>query len=108
MRTTKQLPFWERAKILIRAHKISQEKFAAYVGVNLSTLKYWICYGLLPDVEIAINIADALGVSVEFLVRGTDGKSLENRKAETLLRKNAAKAIKAMAQKIEESASLIG
>jgi transcriptional regulator with XRE-family HTH domain len=108
MRIPKQLPFWERAKILIRAHKISQEKFAAYVGVSFGTFKHWICYGLLPDVETAVNIADALGVSVEFLVRGTGGKSLENRKEEAFIRKTAARAIKEMASKIEESAGLIG
>jgi len=74
MRVPTEHPFWNRVKKILRAHKISQIKFAANLGIHYSTLKYWICYGLLPEIETAFSIADALGVSIDYLVRGTDDK----------------------------------
>jgi transcriptional regulator with XRE-family HTH domain len=68
-------PFWIRVKALIKAQKTSQEKLAAQINVSYSTLKYWMCYGLLPSVGVALDISDALGVSVEFLVRGNHSAS---------------------------------
>ena len=102
------LPFWERAKKLIRAHKISQEKFAACVGINFSTFRNWMCYGVLPDVNSAYRIAVALGVSVEFLVTGNDGEAQRVRELDTLSRKIAAANIKKLARKINKDAALIG
>ena len=108
MRIPKSVPFWERVKSLIRAHKISQEKFAFYVNINFSTFRNWMCYGVIPDAVSACDIADSLGVSVEYLVRGTEGKAMENREKECLARKIAAQDIKKMAMKIEKNAGLIG
>ena len=100
-------PFWERAKKLIKAHKITQEKFAAYVGINFSTFRNWICYGITPDLYSAYDIAVALGVSMEYLVTGNDGKAMQNREEEILKRKDAAKNIKKMAIQIEKDANLL-
>ena len=108
MRTPEAIPFWERAKKLIRAHKISQEKFAAYIGISFGTLKNWLCYGIIPDAETTYNIAVALGVSMEYLIKGTDGAANEQRKREALTRKIAAADIKNMALEIEKNAGLIG
>jgi len=102
------LPFWERTKKLIKAHKITQEKFASYIGVVPGTFKNWLYYGIVPDVITACNIADALGVSVEYLVRGTDGKAMEERENDTLQRKKAASEIKKMALQIKNKAALVG
>jgi transcriptional regulator with XRE-family HTH domain len=86
----------------MRAHKISREKFAAYIGVSFGTLKNWLGYNRLPDIYTACDIADALGVSVDYLARGKDGAriSLENRKKIIYLRKTAIANIKKMAVKI--------
>jgi transcriptional regulator with XRE-family HTH domain len=95
-------PFWGRVKILIRAHKISREKFAAYIGISYDTFRNWIRYNRLPDIYTACDIADALGVSVDYLARGKDGTdiSLENRKKAVYLRKTVIANIKKMAIKI--------
>ena len=104
MKTPKLDPFWERTKKLLRAHKITQKKFSAYIGIKYATLKSWLYFSRLPDVYTACDIADALGVSVNFLVRGDDTKAVENREHRILKRKSAAAEIKKMALQIRKSA----
>jgi len=102
-------PFWERVKKIIRSHKTSQEKFASHLNVNCNTMKHWMCYGILPDVVTASNIADALGVSIEFLVKGDDGDSATGSDDdEVITRKLAVADIRRMALQIERSACVIG
>ena len=80
-------PFWTRTLELIKAHKVSRAKFAAYIGVSYDTFRNWVYRNRIPIAHDACNIADALGVSVEYLVRGKDGlgialtmKQVEKRK----------------------------
>ena len=108
MREKEDIPFWNRAKKHIRAHKISQKNFAEYIGVNYNTLKFWMCYGYYPDVKTTYDIATALGVSIEFLLTGEEGKAMKIREHETLARKTAAANIKKMALRIEKNAGVIG
>ena len=108
MKILKDDPFWERVKKLTKAHKISLEKFAEHVDVSYNTLKSWIRYNRIPDAYTSFDIAVALGVSVEYLVTGADGKASEIREREALTRKTAAAAIKKMTRLIRENAKLIG
>ena len=108
MKTPYLDPFWERVKKLIRAHKITQEKFAAYIGVSFNTFKSWLRFNRIPNAYVCHDIAVALGVSVEFLVEGVDGKAMEKREQEALARKTAAGDIKKMARLIRRSAAMIG
>ena len=54
--------------------KISQRNFSVSIGMNYSTFRFWVCYGHLPDVETACDIARALGVTVEYLLKGVPQK----------------------------------
>ena len=101
-------PFWERVKQLTKAHKISLEKFAGYIGISHNTLKGWIRFNRIPNAYTAHDIAVALGVSVEYLVTGIDGKASESREREALTRKTAAAEIKKMTRLIKKNAKLIG
>ena len=92
----------------MKAHKITQKNFALYVGVPYGTYKDWLCYGVYPDAYTMCNIADALGVSVEYLVRGADGRAAERREREVLKRKNAAVMIKKYTKGIEKHAEILG
>lgn len=107
MDTEKTDPFWERVKKLIKAHKITQEKFSEYIYIPFNTLKTWLRYNRIPDAYTTCDIAEALGVSVEYLVRGEDGKALEIRVKETQTRKTAAAEIRKMTSIIREKARLI-
>ena len=86
--------FWTRAKALMKAHKISQKKFAEYIEVPTDTFLGWIKHNRIPDAITACLIAEALGVTVEYLVRGTDDINFEERAHRTSEQKSAATEIK--------------
>ena len=100
------LPFWERVKKLLRSQKLSQKDFACLRGINYSSLRHWMCYGLYPDAKTAYDIAISLGVSLEYLLTGIDGNALRIREQELLAGKRAAMKIKRILRKIDESADL--
>jgi len=95
-------------KKLIKVHKVSQKEFSEYIGVHYNTVKSWIYFNRIPDADTAYDIASALGVSVEYLVRGNDGEAVKNRQMETLSRKTAAQNIMKMVKKIEKNVAVIG
>ena len=72
-------PFWTRTQILIKARKISQENFARLVGINYNTYRCWKYNNRIPDAVSACDIANALGVTVEYLVKGKD-QAMKKRK----------------------------
>ena len=81
--------FWERVRLQMKAHKITQKKFSEYLGVPYSTFNAWIYYKRSPEVFTAFDIASALGVSMEYLVIGEEGKKEKERMADTETRKTA-------------------
>jgi len=100
--------FWSRVKLLIKAHKTNQAKFAEYIGVNQSTFRGWIYHDRIPDIEIALYIAAALGVSPEFLVFGEDVKNEEIRAQQVKERKTAAFRIRKLNNEIRKELERIG
>lgn len=70
------LDFWQNVKTLIKNKNTKQQAVADIAGISLLTMRGWITHDRLPDVVSAFKIAQALGVSVEYLVTGkeTDGK----------------------------------
>ena len=94
--------FWMRIKAQIKAHRITQGQFAEYIDVPKSTFYSWLKYRRSVEVATAYNIATALGVSLEYLVTGHEGKSAEERMKEIELRKNAGAEIKKLIKKLEE------
>ena len=65
-----ECPFWDRTRKLLKENKITQAELAVKLDIPYSTLRYWMCYGFMPDVELACEIADLLDVQVEYLVKG--------------------------------------
>ena len=84
----------------MKSHKITQKKFALYTGIPHRTLVGWIHRNCIPDASRACVIAEALGVTVEYLVRGSDDINAEERMHQTSERKTAAKEIGKLALKI--------
>jgi len=94
--------FWSRVKTLIKAHKLSQAQFAKHIGVNPTTFYGWIYHKRIPDLGTALYIAAALGVDVEFLAFGKDGKAMEIHTRQVEERKNAAERIKKLSDRMQE------
>lgn len=68
--------FWMRVKMLIKERKMTQKQFAKDLGIPTGTFEGLIYHNRMPILTIAMQIANALDVSVEYLVSGKD-RSLE-------------------------------
>ena len=97
-------PFWERVQSLQKAHKISLDNLAEYVGVLPNTLKGWIYKDRIPNAYCSCDIADALGVTVEYLVRGRNGAAEELRMQQVEERKTASTRITKLALELGDAA----
>ncbi|MBR5097477.1 MAG: helix-turn-helix transcriptional regulator [Treponema sp.] len=65
--------FKENLKSAIQYKGILVKELAAKSGVNKQTIdNYLSVHNSIPKVDIAVQLAQALGVSVEFLVTGSD------------------------------------
>ena len=74
------IDFWKRVRVLIKAHRITQKEFAAYINIPLSTFRSWMHYSRVPDFITAFDIAIALGVSLEYLAKGKEDDTTEEEK----------------------------
>jgi len=64
--------FWNRVKQLIKSNNTTQRGLSETIGLSARTLEIKIGRKSAPDVFEAYKIAQSLGVSVEYLVTGTD------------------------------------
>ena len=93
MRKPEHLPFWDRVNKILRANKITQKNFAAFIDLKYNTMRFWISYGYYPDAKTAYEIATALGVTTEYLITGKELPVILNRRKKMLLRMKAAENI---------------
>ena len=67
------MSFKDRLREDIEYKGLMVKEIASQVGISNSTfLSYIDARAVLPNVETAVKIAQALGVSVEYLVTGSD------------------------------------
>ncbi|QEK06232.1 helix-turn-helix domain-containing protein [Treponema phagedenis] len=66
------LDFWIRVKDLIKEQNTTQDKIATQINERADNFSRWIQKDRLPNAEQSYKIADALGVSVEYLVTGKE------------------------------------
>jgi transcriptional regulator with XRE-family HTH domain len=64
--------FWKRTNELIKRQKTKQEAIAACCGIKYQTFRGWVTRETYPAADETYRIAQALGVSVEFLVTGRE------------------------------------
>jgi transcriptional regulator with XRE-family HTH domain len=75
------LLFWDEVNKAIKVQRVKQEWLAEKTGINYKTLKGWITKQVLPRVDDGVKIAKELGVTVEYLVEGTNSgvsKEIDN------------------------------
>ncbi|MGI5065577.1 helix-turn-helix domain-containing protein [Treponema putidum] len=71
------LDFWIRVKDLIKEKNTTQDKIALQINERADNFSRWIQKDRLPDAEQTYKIANALGVSVEYLVTGNQSNHKE-------------------------------
>ena len=64
--------FWERVDKELEFLGKTRKSLAIEVGFNLGNIGKGIQLGSIPSAETAVKIAQVLGVSVEYLVNGTE------------------------------------
>jgi transcriptional regulator with XRE-family HTH domain len=69
-------PIIVRIDDLLAAQKKGRKELIAAVGANRGALTNWDKRGTVPAADVALKIADYLGVSVRWLVTGQDEKDL--------------------------------
>ena len=69
--------FWKRTNKLIKNKNSKQENIAQECDIPYQTFRSWVTRQTFPDALQAYKIAQALGVSVEYLVTGTDTNPAE-------------------------------
>lgn len=62
--------FIERLERLLEDKGIPQKELAEKVGISPNGISTWKITGALPRADIAVKIADILGVTVEYLITG--------------------------------------
>jgi len=65
------IDFWKRVKKNLDPEK-NQNWLCNEIAVSSGTMSSWITHDRLPKADLAVRIAKALGVSVEYLVTGDD------------------------------------
>lgn len=65
------IAFWDRVRNLL-TDDLNQAWLCRQIGVPSGTMSTWITRERLPKADLAVRIASALGVSVEFLVTGNE------------------------------------
>ena len=66
------MEFWDRVKAEIRRQNTTQDWVAGKAGIIIGSFRGWIAKDRFPNASEAAAIAAVLGVTVEYLVTGTD------------------------------------
>ena len=79
-----EMDFWSVALPLMKARGIKQKEIAMATGHSSGRVSDWIDRKIMPKADVAVIIADLLGVSVRYLVTGEMDKELSDRENELL------------------------
>lgn len=66
--------FSDRLFYILEKRGISQVQLADRTGISQNAISSWKSRGTIPKADDALRIADILGVSIEYLILGTDEK----------------------------------
>ena len=74
----------ERIDKSLHSKALTRVQLAPQVGITPATISAWNTRGTIPAADVAIKIADFLGVSVEWLITGHDPDGLTESDRELL------------------------
>lgn len=70
-------PFLRNLKDKLLEEDEKQSDLAEKIGVSINTIRGWFSKDILPDVAIAIKIAESLSTTVEALMYGEKSNNFE-------------------------------
>ena len=68
--------FWTMVLSAMNEQHLRKQDIIDRAGINGSTFHNWIKRDTMPQVDEALKLADALGVSIRYLVTGLDDEQL--------------------------------
>ena len=71
--------FLTNLKDVLSYQNLTQKELAAMTDISVNTIRGWFSKNLTPDVFTAVKIAQALNVSVEYLVLGKEENIYKNK-----------------------------
>ena len=74
------MSFWKRVDCELDNLGITRKYLAEKVNINTSLIAKGLQIGSIPSAETAVKIAKVLGVSVEYLVNGTENTKSPSQK----------------------------
>lgn len=69
--------FLERLKDELSYQSLTQKELAEKTGISVNTIRDWFSKDLVPDVFNAVKVAQALNITVEYLVTGINENQAE-------------------------------
>jgi len=78
------MDFWSVTLPLMKARGVKQKDIAELTGHSSGRVSDWIDRKIMPKADVAVAVADLLGVSVRYLVTGKADKELSDRENELL------------------------
>ena len=76
--------FWKNTLSIMEANLKRKKDLIAGLEIPGSTFHTWVKKDKIPPADVALKIADLLGVSVRYLVTGEDDRELSTREKELL------------------------
>lgn len=67
------MSFWEHVEYLREIRNLTRKELSSKAGFSIASISTGIARGSYPSADIAVQIAQVLGVSVEYLVTGKEG-----------------------------------
>lgn len=68
--------FSDRLDTVLKEKKITQKELAEKIGIRRPTISDWKKNGACPPIDIALRIADYLGVDCRWLVTGEESETI--------------------------------
>ena len=84
--------FWKRVKLLLKERNLTQAAAAKVCGRSLYTFKGWMSKNIIPPLDNAYDLAQLLGISLEYLITGKiNNRAVNYRELVVMLKKTAEK-----------------
>lgn len=78
-----KIEFSTQLKELRKAKQMSQEQLAEALGITPQAVSKYECAQSYPDIEMLPKIADVFGVSIDYLLRGSESNNIGKIESET-------------------------
>jgi transcriptional regulator with XRE-family HTH domain len=66
------MAFTEHLELLLKKHNTTQKALAAHLGIRYASISDWKKGVTFPRADVALQIAQYLGTTVEFLLTGVE------------------------------------